>query len=68
MGLVLQDMDLMVKITMAIEREVDDARSIRDACVKDKRNESKPSSSSSRKKHSTYTPQRFQAQGRDYQG
>ena len=28
MGLLLQDMDLMVKTTMAIEREVDDARSI----------------------------------------
>ena len=28
MGLLLQDMDLMVKTTMAIEREVDNARSI----------------------------------------
>ena len=28
-------MDLMVKIAMAIEREVDDARSIRDVGVKD---------------------------------
>ena len=34
-GLILQDMDLMVKTTMAIEREVDDARSIRDTGVKD---------------------------------
>ena len=34
-GLILQDMDLMVKTTMAIEREVDDARSIRDVGVKD---------------------------------
>ena len=33
-GLLLQDMDLMVKTTMAIEREVDDALSIRDADVK----------------------------------
>ena len=33
-GLLLQDMDLMVKTNMAIEREVDDARSIRDASVK----------------------------------
>ena len=47
MGLVLQDMDLMVKIAMAIEREVDDAQSIRD---KDKRGESQPSSSSLGKK------------------
>ena len=30
MGLILQDMDLMVKIAMTIEREVDDARSIWD--------------------------------------
>ena len=49
-GLLLQDMNLMVKTTMAIEMEVDDARSIRDAGVKDKRKESQPSSSSSRKK------------------
>ena len=34
MGLLLQDMNLMVKTNMAIEREVDDARSIRDASVK----------------------------------
>ena len=45
-GLLLQDMDLMVKTTMAIEKEVDDAQSIRDAGVKDKRKESQPSSSS----------------------
>ena len=55
-GLLLQDMDLMVKISMAIEKEVDDARSIRDAGVKDKRRESQPSSSSSWKKHNTFTP------------
>ena len=35
-GLLLQDIDLMVKTTMAIEREVNDARNIRDAGVKDK--------------------------------
>ena len=40
-------MDLMVKIAMAIEREVDDAQNIRDASVKDKMRESQPSSSSS---------------------
>ena len=39
-GLLLQDMNLMVKTTMAIKREVDNARSIRDVGVKDKRNES----------------------------
>ena len=67
-GLLLQDMDLMVKITMVIKREVDNARSIRHASVKDKRMESQPSSSSSRKKQRTSTPQGFQGQDRDYQG
>ena len=60
MGLLQQDMDLMVKTAMAIEIEVDDARSIRDEGVKDKRSESQPSSSSSRKKEKTSTPQGFQ--------
>ena len=60
MGLLLQDMDLMVKIAMAIEREVDEARSIRVACVKDKRGESQPSSSSSGKKQRNSTPHGFQ--------
>ena len=51
MGLLLQDLDSMVRITMAIEREVDDARNIRDeGVVKDKKRESQPSSSSLRKK------------------
>ena len=54
-GLILQDMDLMVKIAKAIEREVDDARSIQDAGMKDKRRESQPPSSSSGKKHRTST-------------
>ena len=53
-GLLLQDMNLMIKTVMAIEREVDDARSIWDVSVRDKRRESQPSSSSSRKK--CYTP------------
>ena len=35
-GLLLQDLDLMVKTTMAIEKEVDDARNIKEAGVKDK--------------------------------
>ena len=59
-GLLHQDMDLMVKKAMAIEREVDDARSIQDAGVKDKRRESQPSSSSSGKKQRTSTLQGFQ--------
>ena len=40
-GLLLQNLDSMVRTAMAIEMEVDDAWSIRDACVvKDKRKES----------------------------
>ena len=50
MGLLLQDIDLMVKTAMAIEREVDDAQSIRDASVSDKRKENQSFSSNSRKK------------------
>ena len=49
MGLLLQDLDLMVKTAMAIEREACDTRSIQDASMKDKRRESQPSSSSSGK-------------------
>ena len=49
-GLLLRDMDLMVRTAMAIEREVDDARNIRDAGFKDKKNESQTSFSSSGKK------------------
>ena len=35
-GLLLQDLDLMIKTTMTINKEVDDARNIREAGVKDK--------------------------------
>ena len=60
-GLLLQDMDSMVRTAMAIEREVDNARNIQDAgVVKEKRRESQPSSSSSRKKQRTSIPRGFQ--------
>ena len=49
-GLLLQDMDLIVRTTMAIEREVDDTRSIQDAGASVKRKESQLSYSSSGKK------------------
>ena len=52
-GLLLQDMDLMVRTAMAIEREVDDAWSIRDVSASVKRKEIQPSSSSSGKKQRT---------------
>ena len=40
MGLLLQDMDFMVKTAMAIEREIEDAQSIRDEGDGGKRKES----------------------------
>ena len=58
-GLLLQDMDSMVRTAMAIEREVDDAQSIWDAGASDKRKESQLSSSSSGKKQRTSTPRGF---------
>ena len=69
LGLLLQDLDSMVRIVMVIEREVDDAWNIRDAdAVKVTRKESQPSSSSSKKKQRTSIPRGFQGQGRGYQG
>ena len=59
----------MVSTSMAIEKEVDDSRNIRDAgVVKDKRKESQPSSFDPGKKLKTSTPQGFQGQGRGYKG
>ena len=49
-GLLLQDMDSIVKTTMTIEREVDDTRNIRDEGASVKRKESQLFSSSSGKK------------------
>ena len=48
----LQDMDSMVKIVMAIEIEIDDAWSIHDASASEKRRENQ-SSSNSKKKQKT---------------
>ena len=39
-GFLLHDMDSMVKIAMAIEKEIDDTWSIRDAGTSEKRKES----------------------------
>ena len=60
-------MDSMVRTTMAIEREIEDARSIRDAGASDKRKESQPYSSSGNKLKAS-SSQGFQGQGHDYQG
>ena len=63
-GLLLQDLDLMVKTSMAIEREVDDAHNIWDeGIVKDKRKESQPSFSGPRKESEDFYSARFQGQG-----
>ena len=66
-GLLLQDMDSMVKTALAIEREIDDARNIRDTGAGDKRKEGQPSSSSG-KKQRTSVPRGFSGQGRGFQG
>ena len=58
-GFLLQDMDFMVKMAMAIEREIEDARSIQDTIASDKRKEGQPSSSLG-KKQKTSTSQVFQ--------
>ena len=66
-GLRLQDMDSMVWIALAIEREIDDARSIRDTGAGDKQKEGQPSSNSG-KKQRTSVLRGFLGQGRGFQG
>ena len=63
-GLRLQDMDSMIGTTLTIEREIEDARSTRDAGVGCKR-EDQPSSSSG-KRQKTSTSHEFQDQGQDW--
>ena len=62
-GLRLQDIDSMVGTTPTIEREIEDARSTRDAGVSSKR-EDQPSSSSG-KRQKTFSSHEFQDQGQD---
>ena len=52
-GLRLQDMDSMVGTAMTIEREIEDARTTRDAGVSSKRKESQSSSSSGKKQRAS---------------
>ena len=52
-GLRLQDMDSMVGTALTIEREIEDARSTRDAGVSSKREESQSSSSSGKKQRAS---------------
>ena len=62
-GLRLQDMDSMVGTVLTIEREIEEARSTRDAGVSSKR-EDRPSSSSG-KRQKTSASHEFQDQGQD---
>ena len=52
-GLRLQHMESMVGTSMTIEREIEDARSTRDAGVSSKRKESRSSSSSGKKQRAS---------------
>ena len=54
-GLRLQDMDFMVKTALAIKREMEEARGIRDASAGGKRKEDQPSSSLGKRRR-TYVP------------
>ena len=66
-GLLLHDLDSMVRTAIVIEKEVDDAQNIRDVGVKDKKRETQPSFSNSGKRQRSSTPQGFQGQGHSYQ-
>ena len=63
----LQDMDSMVSTALIIEREIENARSIRDAGASSKRKESQ-SSSSSGKKSKASSSRGFQSRGHPGQG
>ena len=64
----IQDMDSMVSTALIIDREVDDARSIRETGSSDKKRGSHASSSSSGKKKRTSFPREFQGRGCSQQG
>ena len=63
-GLHLRDMDSMVRTALTIKKEIEDARSTRDAGVGSKR-EDQPSSSSG-KRQKTSASHEFQGQGQDW--
>ena len=64
-GFLLQDMDSMVRTAMAIEKEIEDARSIRASGTSEKRKEDQ-SSSSLGKSQKTSAPRVFQGRGHSY--
>ena len=61
-GLRLQNMDIVVWTTLTMEREIEDARSTRDAGVSSKRKESQSSSSSGKKQRAS-SSRGFQGRG-----
>ena len=66
-GLRLQDMDFMVGTTLTIEREIEDARSTRNASISSKRKESQSSFSSGKRQRASST-RGFQSHGHPGQG
>ena len=66
-GLRLKDMDSMVGTALTIEREIEDARSTRDAGVISKRKENQSSSSSGKKPRAS-SSRGFQSRGHQGQG
>ena len=66
-GLRLHDMDSMVGTTLTIKREIEDARSTRDASVGSKRKESQSSSSSGKRQRAS-SSRGFQSRGHPGQG
>ena len=66
-GLRLQGMDSMVGTALTIEREMEDARSTRDASVSGKRKDNQ-SSSSSGKRQRAFSSRGFQSRGHPGQG
>ena len=66
-GFLLQDMDSMVRTTVAIEREIDDARSTRETGASGKRKEDQ-SFSGSGKKQKASCSRIFQGRGCEHQG
>ena len=66
-GLRLQDMDSMVRTTLTIEREIDDAQSTRDTGASGKRKESQSFSSSGKKPRAS-SSRGFQGRGHSGQG
>ena len=61
-GLRLQDMDSMVRMALAIEREMEDARSTRDASISGKRKDNQSSSSSGKRQRAS-SSRGFQSRG-----